>query len=518
MPDPAPLAFIGFDAAEPTLVERGVREGWLPTLARLLDEGRAVKLAPVPSGFYNTSWVATITGTDVGDHGALLDRRLDSGSYRVVDMRPETVGRPPFWRYVSDSGLRATVANIYSAPPVSNFNGTQVHGWGTIDPYWAKLDRTLFEPPEVEPLLADAVGGRPENLYHIGTPRTPAEYRRYRDRLVRSIDEHTRGLVTLIERTDWDFFFCSFDQSHQAGHLLWHLVDPDHRLHDPGADGDLPEMLPDIYRAVDRSIGLILDRLPESCRTFVLTPHGMGPNYVSDPSEPLLERGGWLVRRTGSPVERGVGASVWQAGRRVLPTRLRRALRGRLPQQTVETMQLAHIDWSHTRAFALPSDLTSYIRVNLEGREPEGSVRPGREYDELCDELVAAYSQLVHEHSGLPAAERVVRCDELFGRPIDGSFPDVCVIWANHEAVTHLASPHFGSVELPMDDPRTGTHTHGGLLIGAGPGIPAGRSEGLGEIGGTLLDVAPTALALLGVPQPPELSGQAVREFVDAAN
>ena len=516
MADPAPVAFIGFDAAEPTLVARGVREGWLPTLARLLEDGDAVRLGPVPSGFYNTSWVATITGTDVGDHGALLDRRLDPGSYRIVDMRPETVKRPPFWRYLNETGIRSNVANIYGAPPVHNLNGTQVHGWGTIDPYWAKFDRTLFDPPEVEQLLVDAVGGRPENLYYIGTPRSAAEYRRYRDRILK-LDRRTRaGLIALAERTDWDFFFCSFDQTHQAGHLLWHLLDPDHRMHDPTTDADLKDALPEIYRAVDRSIGAIIERLPESCRVFVLTPHGMGCNYVSDPSEYLLEQGGWLVRRTGSPVERGIGASVWQLGRRMLPTRVRLALRTRLPQETVESMQLAHVDWTQTRAFALPSDLTAYIRVNLDGREPEGSVSPGKEYDELCDELVTAFSELVHDHSGLPAAERVVRCDDLFGRPIDDSFPDVCVIWANHDQVTHLNGTHFGRVELPMDDPRTGTHTHGGLLIGAGPGIPARRNDGFGEIGGTLLDVAPTALALLGVSQPPELSGRPLPEFAPA--
>jgi predicted AlkP superfamily phosphohydrolase/phosphomutase len=176
-------------------------------------------------------------------------------------------------------------------------------------------------------------------------------------------------------------------------------------------------------------------------------------------------------------------------------------------------MQLAYVDWGRTRAFALPSDLTSYIRVNLRGREPEGTVSEGAAYDDLCDELVGAFSELRHEGTGKPAAERVVRCDELFGRPVDGAFPDVCVIWANHDRVARLVGAPFGECELPMDDPRTGTHTHGGFLVGTGPGISGGSPDGLGAFEGSLLDVAPTMLALLGVAQPPEMSGRPLPAF-----
>src|SRR2546428_2917099 len=97
---PSPLAFFGFDAAEPTLVRRGIDEGWLPTMASLTEAGRNVTLSPVPSGFYNTGWAATVTGTDVGDHQAVLDRQLASGSYRIVDVPAKSIRRPPFWRYL----------------------------------------------------------------------------------------------------------------------------------------------------------------------------------------------------------------------------------------------------------------------------------------------------------------------------------------------------------------------------------------------------------------------------------
>jgi predicted AlkP superfamily phosphohydrolase/phosphomutase len=510
----SPLALFGFDAAEPTLVRRGIDEGWLPNMASLEEAGRYVTLSPMPSAFYNTAWAGTVTGTDVGDHQAVIDRHLESGSYRIVDVPAESIRRPPFWRYLSDAGVRSTVASIYSSMSLPSFRGTQVHGWGSIDPYWAKFGESSFDPPEVEELLRRAVGRR-QSLWRVSTPRSSSEYRRYRDRMVRSVGEQTRGFVALVDETDWDFFFGSYSEPHQAGHLLWHLDDVRHPAHDPTASTDVRESLIAVYRAVDTGLGQVMGRLPEGCRVFVLTPHGMQPNYVEDPIESLLELGGWLVRRpsmSSTGLRRQAMRTAWTFGRRVTPTRLRVAAQSRLRRGNVKaTMPLAHVDWQRTQAFALPSDLTSYVRINLAGREPEGIVAPGDEYDRLCDELCVALGAVTHAESGLPAAERVVRTDRLFSRPVEGPLPDICVIWADKQPVRRLSLAGHGTVEAPKNDPRTGQHSHLGFLLGAGPELSPSREEDTGN----LLDVAPTVLALLGVDQPPELPGRPIRAFTE---
>lgn len=513
----SPVAILGFDAAEATLVRRGIEEGWLPTLARLVESGRWSTLSPVPSGFYNTSWACTVTGQDVFAHRAIFDRQLEPGSHRIVDVRATSILQPPFWRYLSDAGVRSTIASIYSAPILSSFQGTQAQGWGSIDPYFAKFEEHSFDPPEVERLLERAAGKR-QALYRITPPRTHADFRHYRDRIIRSVEEQTRGLLALVEGTDWQLFFASFSEPHQAGHLLWHLMDPAHPDHDPDTPADLKDALTAIYRGVDAGIGRVIERLPDDCRVFVLTPHGMGPNYIQDPTERLLEVGGWLVRR--SAISRGgllkeLVRTAWSVGRRVTPERLRRAALSRLGLDRVQAeMPLNHIDWQRTRAFALPSDMTAYVRVNLDGREPEGIVARGREYVALCDELAQALGSLTHADSGAPAVEQVVRFDRLFGRPAEGAMPDLCVVWADTERLSRLRLGDHDPVEAPTGDPRTGQHRHLGFLIGAGPGIDPGGEEASAN----LLDVAPTALALLGVDAPPALPGHPIEAFVGPAS
>jgi hypothetical protein len=73
-----------------------------------------------------------------------------------------------------------------------------------------------------------------------------------------------------------------------------------------------------------------------------------------------------------------------------------------------------------------------------------------------------------------------------------------------------LVSPRYGSIErtTPGKNPdgRSGNHRPEGFLVAAGGGVGAG-----GEIrGARILDLAPTAYALFGVPVPPAMQGRPI--------
>ena len=238
--------------------------------------------------------------------------------------------------------------------------------------------------------------------------------------------QQTRALALLLERTRWDLFFASYAEPHQAGHLLWHLCDPSHLEHDPDAAEDVRGGIREIYKAVDEGIGDLLEGLPAETTVLVFTPHGMRPqNGRAEPTEAILERGGWLVHGAG-PGKTGVRTwllrTAWRTARRLLPEQARTAVARRVPRETwLPGMQLADVDWTATRAFPVPHEHVSYVRVNLSGREPQGSVEAGA-LDDVCAEIAEAVHELVDLDTGAPAVAEVVLTEKSIGEPTRAAF------------------------------------------------------------------------------------------------
>jgi predicted AlkP superfamily phosphohydrolase/phosphomutase len=148
---------------------------------------------------------------------------------------------------------------------------------------------------------------------------------------------------------------------------------------------------------------------------------------------------------------------------------------------------------------------TSFVRVNLRGREPQGIVAPGDKYAVLLDRLEADLRQLTDPQTGAAAVRQITRTVEAFHSQPPATLPDLFVDWRpGMHFMRRIVHPR---AELTQQEPnyfRGSYHSHNGFLAAAGPAI---RSRGArGEL--SLLDVAPTCLALLGQSIPETLSGK----------
>ena len=68
--------------------------------------------------------------------------------------------------------------------------------------------------------------------------------------------------------------------------------------------------------------------------------------------------------------------------------RISRRLPTRIQERLLADRFRADTDWQKTTAFAITALFTSFIRVNLRGREPRGVVAAGAEYNAVLDRLV----------------------------------------------------------------------------------------------------------------------------------
>jgi len=163
-----------------------------------------------------------------------------------------------------------------------------------------------------------------------------------------------------------------------------------------------------------------------------------------------------------------------------------------------------------SRAFCIPNDHAGAIRINLKGREPNGIVEPGREYDVICDELTREISELVNVDTGKKAVNEVLRIDEFYQGEHIWDLPDLIVKWTGDAPIRALYSPRIGTVSGENPERRTGAHRPYGFLIASGKHI----SQGKGIEQASIMDIAPTILYLMGQRVPRDMDGRVLLDII----
>jgi predicted AlkP superfamily phosphohydrolase/phosphomutase len=165
-------------------------------------------------------------------------------------------------------------------------------------------------------------------------------------------------------------------------------------------------------------------------------------------------------------------------------------------------LSLADVDWSRTTAYT--AGYGGPIFINLKGREPQGIVEPGAEYEALLERLTADLRLIRHPDTGEPFVGEIYRAGDLYSGPYTHLAPDLMILprdWRNQGYGVHDFA--LNRWLQPTPD-RTGTHRMNGILFMRGPGIRPGFTVE----GAALWDIAPTVLALMGVPIPTNMDGQ----------
>jgi predicted AlkP superfamily phosphohydrolase/phosphomutase len=165
-------------------------------------------------------------------------------------------------------------------------------------------------------------------------------------------------------------------------------------------------------------------------------------------------------------------------------------------------LAFSDVDWFRTRVYSLGN--YGQLYVNLRGREPQGMVAPGAEYEQVVDDLVERLSHLRHPKTGEAIRVRVYRREEIYQGDHLEEGPDV-VFLPEDMRYNGFGLYQFSSrswLEPTFD--RSGGHRMDGVVMLFGPGIR--QSHELEET--ALIDLAPTVLAALGVPVPDDMDGR----------
>jgi predicted AlkP superfamily phosphohydrolase/phosphomutase len=484
------ILFIGIDAADKDLIQEWSASGVLPTFRRLLDEAAWGTTTNPPGLYVGAVWPSFYTGVSPARHGRYCYRQIRSASYEVRRMRPIDVKAEPFWAALSRAGRRVAVVDVPKTFPMRDINGIHIVDWGTHDPDFPRLQtspralaRTLRRQFEVDPV------GICDSYAH-----TAADLTRLRDALRARARRKAELSAHYLASDNWDCFLTVFTEAHCAGHQLWHLHDPTHPQYDPQLAAHAGDPLRDVYVAIDRALGHLLENVDNDTTVCVLASHGMGTHYdatsLLDLALHRLE--GTMPNRQHTPHYADLLGWFWQR----LPTAVRtgmaplhRGLRWWLDARP------SQLDGGR-RYFAVPNnDVFGGVRINLVGREPHGRVSPGAEAEALCAALSNDLRALTNIDTREPVVCSVVRTRDLYAGPYLNALPDLLVEWNRTAPILGVDSPKTGRIDAPSVSSRTGDHTASGLFFALGPSVrpgPVGESV-------SVMDFAPTVGALLGV-------------------
>lgn len=498
---------VGLDAMEWSLVEKWANEGKLPAFRRLIEQGVRAELSTTAAQLPDTVWASIYTGTNPAKFEKFFYVQYDAGTMGLRNVPDDAIRRKPFWDYLSAAGRRVGIADAPKFPLSKSINGFQFTNWGA---HATKTARTSYPAN-----LLDEIDGR-FGRHPVGDcdkfDAKPESLKELRRRVLDGVRSHGEVFRWLMREQPWDLFFASFSAAHCIGHHFWHGVDASHPRHQESVSDGFGAAMEDVYRAVDREIGEMLKLVDRDTRVMIVSGHGMGPIFHASWNLPeMLDLWGYgnkPASKVSDETPKQAKVNPWRILKMVVPGPVQYAIKNRLPQFAQDQLLFLWYrggkNWKGCRAFAIPNnDSVGAIRVSVKGRDREGVVEPGNEYEQVCRDIANALYELTDKDSGRPLVKQVTLTHETFHGPFLEQLPDLTVLWDQSFAWDTVHSPRFGTLQISQQDARTGGHSSHGFVLLAGPDVPAGLQLPQSSI----YDIAPTVLHAANVPIPEDMDG-----------
>lgn len=508
------IIVIGLDGATPQLIWPWIKEGKLPTLQRLITEGVHGELRSTIPPLSPTAWSSFATGKNPGKHGVYDHVRRRSGYYELEPMNALNRRGQTLWQLLSEYGYRVGVVNVPGTYPPASVNGYLVTGM-----YTPSKEVTYTHPASLSQELDLVTGGYA--LFSDSNSRD--DYSKILADLHETRANRVQAISYLLDKHKTDFFMFVFDETDRAQHKFWKFVDKTHPLYQPSGIKRYKDAILELHQKIDEDLAYILETCDDKTVTIIMSDHGFGPLYKIIYLNNWLLELGYLKLKTALTTRAKhffYRSGITPANLLNLSTKLKLRLAGKAISAAKKArskkskglfrpllLSASDVDWSATTAYAMGGNLAG-VYLNVKGREPQGIVEPGREYETLRRELIKKLESMTDPDTGDCIFSDILCKEDAYSGACLEQAPDI-VFLTNHDRYIAQGAQEFmfttnKTLGIPRWPSDSGTHQRDGILIMHGHPFQSGkRLEGA-----DIMDLAPTILSLMDVPIPTDMDGK----------
>ena len=472
---------MGLDGASFNLIQPWLDAGLLPNFQRLIEAGASGELDSCTPPVTMPAWRVYSTGKYPGKLGVFWHQQLNPETLEVQTPNATFITSRNVWDYLNAAGIRTGILGMPDTYPPQQLDGFLVSG-----PPNSASDGYTY-PAELQSIV-EGTGYQPYLKADFQEARQDSAI--VRDTL-ELIEKTFEAGELLLDREKVDFLQVVSYHINKLQHVFY---DGEPTLH--------------AWQIADRWLGRMRQRFD-----YVLVHSDHGTERVKKAFflNVWLRQHGYLNTRSHpTDVLLGLGLNRSNLGR--LATRL-----GITRLFTFETLvklgsilptraggfgefgNLAatrRVDWTRTRAFALPQGPV-YINRKL--------VPNDHDYEALRDELISGMSKIEDPGTGLPVFRKIYRREEIYHGPFVDRAPHLLAI--SLDSYHNRAGLTQANVFASSWDWK-GNNRQQGLFILSGPGVRPTRLPNA-----RIVDLVPTILRLYNVRAPGDLDG---RVLVDA--
>jgi len=515
------LVILGLDGATFDLILPWIEKGWLPNIDRIISEGSWGYLKSTIPHNSAVAWTSFITGKNPGNHGIYDFYYRTAKNYDINFIDFNCIRGKAFWDVIGEAGGKVGVINVPVTYPAPEINGYLISGLMAPE-----VNEKAFYPRDLYGELISKVGDFDVRVY-------AKDYLRFQkfDQLFQKImdvvDKRYTVLNYLMETRHWDALCYVFSGTDFVQHFFWVHSDKEHPLHNRELGKKFGNCMLRVYQKIDSLVGELVRKLPSETSILIMSDHGAGPN-----SNRAIFLNNWLAQEgflafsdnddRWRPSSAYMLRNLISLGRKYIPRKYKDKIKqfARIKSKSHSYFRFSGIDWSHTKAFS--DDNRGTIWVNLKGRNAQGTVEPGSEYEEIRDLIIQKAKGLRDPETGEIVFEDVLKREEVyFGKYVDKA-PDILLLQAKRKytLLYRLSNANrrsdvfrtFTFRQLTETQPAANaSHRQNGILIMKGPHIRRGHRFS----GAKIIDIAPTVLYLMNLAIPEDMDGKVLGDAID---